>query len=102
MEDFDRQLRQALARKPEPAAFEAKVFAAVAKQRSERKSVWRWAAEVAAVAVVVSGFWLQYQHGVREKIAGEAAKKHLQVALKITVSELEKIQQTVKASTEEE
>lgn len=102
MEDFDRQLRQALARKQEPPAFEAKVFAAVARQRSERKGLWRWIPEMAAVVLIVSGFWLQYQHGVREQVAGEAAKKRLQLALKVTVSELAKIQQTVKASTEEE
>ncbi len=34
MEDFEQQLRNALARKEQPPTFEAKVFAAVAAQRS--------------------------------------------------------------------
>jgi hypothetical protein len=38
---------------------------------------------------------------VRERAAGQAAKARLQLALKITVAKLSKIQQTVRTSTEE-
>ena len=37
-----------------------------------------------------------------ERAAGEAAKARLQVALRITVTELSKIQKTVRTSTEQE
>jgi hypothetical protein len=101
MEDFEQQLRNALGRKEQPASFEARVFAAVARRRSGRSIFWRWAAEVAAVIVIVGGFWVRHQGEVRERVAGEAAKARLQVALKITVMELSKIQRTVRTSTEE-
>jgi len=101
MEDFEQQLRNALGRKQQPPTFEAKVFAAVAAQRSSRSVFWRWATEVAAVVVIASGFWMGYQHEIQQR-AGEAAKARLEIALKITVTELSKIQKTVRTSTEEE
>ncbi len=102
MEDFERQLRSALARKEQPASLDAKVFAAVARQRSERSVFWRWAAEMTAVVLIAGGFWLRYQHETQERAAGEAAKARLQLALKITVAQLSKIQKTVQTSTEDE
>jgi Ni,Fe-hydrogenase I cytochrome b subunit len=102
MEDFEQQLRNALARKQEPPAFEAKVFAAVAARKPVRSAFWHWAAEMAAVVLIAGGFWLRYNHDAQERIAGEAAKGRLQLALKITVTELSKIQRTVHASTEDE
>ncbi len=101
MEDFERQLKSALARKQEPPSLEAKTFAAIAAERSGRGMFWRWEA-LAASILVAAGLWGQYQHGVRERAAGEVAKARLQVALKITVTELSKIQKTVNAVTEDE
>jgi hypothetical protein len=102
MEDFERQLKNALAPKEQPPAFEAKVFAAIAANRSARRIIWRWAAAIAAVLLIATGFWTQHEREVQERTAGEAAKARLQLALKITVTELSKIQQTVRTSTEEE
>jgi hypothetical protein len=102
MEDFEQQLRNALGRKELPASFEAKVFAAVAAQRTGRSMFWRWATELAAVILIATGFWVQHAREVRERAAGQAAKARLQVALKITVMELSKIQKTVRTSTEQE
>ena len=102
MEDFEQQLKNALARKEPSAAFEAKVFAAARARPSRQRSFWYWAAELAAVSLIASGFWLRYDHEIHERAAGEAAKARLQLALKITVTELSKIQKSVKTSTEEE
>jgi len=102
MEDFEQQLKSALVRKEQPPAFEARVNAAVAAERPGRSIFWRWATEVAAVLVIASGFWMGYQHEIEQRAAGEAAKERLQVALKITVTELSKIQRTVRTSTQEE
>jgi hypothetical protein len=102
MEDFEQQLRNALARKEQPPSFEAKVFAAVARRQSGRSFFRHWAAEMAAVILIASGFWLHYEHEIRDRAAGEAAKARLQLALKITVTELSKIQETVRTSTEQE
>lgn len=101
MEDFERQLKDALARKEQPPTLEAKVFAAIAAERSTRPSSWRWEA-LAASVLLTAGLWAQHEHTVRERVAGEAAKARLQLALKITVTELSKIQRTVQTSTEEE
>jgi hypothetical protein len=102
MEDFEQQLKNALARKEQPPTFEAKVFAAVARRPSGRSIFWRWATEMAAVILIASGFWLRYEHELHERAAGEAAKARLQLALRITVTELSKIQKTVRTSTEQE
>jgi hypothetical protein len=102
MEDFERQLKNALARKEQPPSFEAEVFAAVAARRSGRSIFWRWAAEVAAVVLIAGGFWVRHEGEVRERAAGETAKARLQLALKITVTELSKIRKSVRTSTEQE
>ncbi len=97
MEDFERQLKYALARKQQPPSFEAKTFAAIAAESPDRRMFWRWEA-LAASVLIAAGLWAQYERGERERAAGEAAKAHLQLALKITVGELSKIQKTVNAS----
>ena len=102
MEDFEQQLRNALSRKEPSASFEAKVLAATRTRQSGRRGFWYWASEMAAVILIASGFWLHYDHEVHERAAGEAAKARLQVALRITVAELSKIQKTVRTSTEQE
>ncbi len=101
MEDFERQLKYALARKQQPPSFEAKAFAAIAAETSGRRMFWHWEA-LAASVLIAAGLWAQHQQGVRERAAGEAAKARLQVALKITVTELSKIQKSVSAVTEDE
>jgi len=100
MEDFEQQLRNALARKDQPPALEAKVFAAIAAGRSNRWVFWRWEA-VAASVLLVGAFWAQHEQALRDRAAGEAAKARLQLALKVTVAKLSKIQQTVRMSMEE-
>jgi hypothetical protein len=101
MEDFEQQLKHALARKQEPGSFEAKVFAAIAAGKPARRYSWRWEA-LAASVLLAAGLWGQHEHELRERAAGEAAKARLEVALRITVTELSKIQKTVKAATEDE
>ena len=102
MEDFERHLKDALARKEHPPTFEAKVFAAIATRQSRPRTIWRWTAEVAAVILIAGGFWMRYAHELQQRTAGEAAKARLQLALKITVTQLSKIQETVRNSTEQE
>jgi hypothetical protein len=102
-ENFEQELHNALARKPEPPQLEARIHAAIASHRPQGRSMfWRWAPEMAAVAVLATGFWVRYQGEAREQAAGAAAKAHLQLALKVTVTQLSRIQQTVQTSTEDE
>lgn len=101
MEDFEQQLRNALARKDAPDWFEAKVMAAVRRDGGEpvrapvRRPVlvWRWASALVLSVLVVGGVTWKYDQAVHERQAGEAAKARLQLALKITRAKLQKIEQ---------
>jgi len=107
MDDLEQQLRNALAHVEQPPTLEAKVFAALARARStsrpSRFVFWRFeAAAVAAMLLLAAVSWAGHEREIRERAAGEAAKARLQLALKITVTELSKIQQTVRTSSEQE
>jgi len=52
--------------------------------------------------LIAGGFWVRHEGEVRERAAGETAKARLQLALKITVTELSKIRKSVRTSTEQE
>lgn len=108
MDDFEQQLKQAMARQEPPPWFEAKVLAAVERQPQSRQSLWsrfrvqpgmRWATGFAAALLVTTGVW-QHEHAVQEREAGEAAKEKLKVALRITGQKLHSIQTRVDAVTE--
>lgn len=100
MDDLEKQLKSAMARRDAPAWFEAKVLAAAAR---EPNGFWRrliasgrvrWATAVlAGAAVVASGALWQQQREQRERAAGQAAKAKLELALKITRVKLRKIEQ---------
>ena len=104
MDDLEQQLRKALAREDAPAGFEARVRAAVA--RNAARQPWyvrlalpvrlRWATVALAATLVVAGVW-QHQRAVEERVAGEAAKQELMIALQITSSKLHTIQEKVEA-----
>jgi len=103
MDDFERQLRQAMARTDAPAAFEAKVLAAAAREPEGWRSVWhwfarpvglRWATVALAALLVVSGVTWKHE---RERTAGEAARAKLELALKITSAKLHHIDQQIEA-----
>lgn len=92
MDDFERHLKSALAREDPPAWFEAKVLSA-SRHRQGSKFL-RWVVAMASVLVIATGVWADHRDGVR-------AKAQLELALKITVTQLGQIQQTVRTSTEE-
>jgi hypothetical protein len=101
MEDFERQLKKALTRKDPSPWFEAKVMAAAERQSRERAGRWRriyagrargLLAVLAAVLLIVGIAW-RHQQRVQERIKGEAAKAQLELALKITGAQLQKIGQ---------
>jgi len=101
MEDFEQQLRHALARKEAPDWFEAKVTAAIRrdggqpdKVRAKRPVlVWRWASALVLSLLIAGGVTWRYEQAVHEREAGEAAKARLELALKITRAKLQKIEQ---------
>lgn len=98
MDDLERQLKDALAHKEppdwfNPASLEAKVLAA--SRPRQRPTFLRWMVATASVLLIAASLWTDHRNGVR-------AKAQLELALKITVTQLGKIQETVRTSTEEE
>ncbi len=99
MDDFEKQIQQALSRKDPSPFFEARVLAAAKRDAQARRANWRmwWASAVAASLLIVTGSAWQYEKGVQERAAGEQAKARLELALKVTSVKLQKISQKVDA-----
>lgn len=97
MDDFEKQLKNALAPKEPSPFFEARVLGAVKRQALERRASSRmwWASAVAAGLLVVTGSAWQYDRALREEAAGKEAKARLELALKITSVKLQRISQKV-------
>ena len=91
MDDFEQQLKKAMARTDPPAWFEAKVLAAARQRRPEPKR-WRFLVAALASLLVVSGVVWQQE---RERKAGEEARAKLELALRITSEKLQKIEADV-------
>ncbi len=105
MEDFERQLQNALSRREPPPWLEAKVLAAAREQApAPRPGVWeriapwlrlRWIPALVAVCLIVTGIAWQRERAAQERAAGENAKMKLELALKVTSVKLQKIKQLV-------
>jgi len=100
MDDLEKQLKSALSREEAPAWFEARVTNAanavkLAPKGQIRHPRWQWVfASVMVAAIAVSAGW-EHHRMVEERIAGEAAKAKLELALKITGMKLAQIQQRI-------
>src|SRR5216684_3530973 len=98
MDDVEQQIKNSLARKEPPPWLEAKILAA-AEQQPDTRPWWqarlRWVSALAAAAVLVTGLVWQRERAAQDRIAGEAAKQRLKLALKITSEKLQKIQHEV-------
>jgi hypothetical protein len=97
MDDFEKQLKNALAKEDPSPFFEARVLGAAKRQARERRASSRmwWASAVAAVLLVISGSAWQHQRDLREEAAGKEAKARLELALKITSVKLQRISRKV-------
>ena len=101
MDDFERQLMQAMSRTDPPGAFEAKVLARVARESHRRNGLWRWfsqpvtlrwASVALGLVMVATGVTWQRE---RERERGEQALAKLELALKITSEKLQKIDREI-------
>jgi hypothetical protein len=97
MDDFEKQLKDALAKKDPSPFFEARVLGAVKRQARERRASSRmwWASAIAAVLLVITGSAWQHERASREEAAGQDAKARLELALKITSVKLQRISMKV-------
>ena len=97
MDDFEEQLKDALARKEPSPFFEARVLGAVKRGKIEHRASSRmwWASALAASLLVITGSAWQHERNVREEVAGKEAKARLELALKITSVKLQRISRKV-------
>jgi hypothetical protein len=99
MDDFEKQIQQALKREEPSPFFEARVLGAVKRQARDRRASIRmwWATAVASVLIVAAGSTWQHQRSeqAREDAAGREAKARLEQALRVTSVQLQKISQKV-------
>lgn len=97
MDDFEKQIKDALARKEPSPFFEARVLGAAKRQAREHRASSRmwWASAVAAALLLMTGGAWEHQRTVREEAAGKDAKARLELALKITSVKLQRISRKV-------
>jgi hypothetical protein len=93
MDDFEKQLKNALSKEAPSPFFEARVLAAARRQARERQASSRmwWASAIAAMLLVVAGSTWQHQRSVREETEGKEAKARLELALKVASVKLQRI-----------
>jgi hypothetical protein len=97
MDDFEKQIKDALAKKEPSPFFEARVLGAVKRQAREHRvssRMW-WASAIAAALLVVTGSAWQHERTLRDEAAGKEAKARLELALKITSVKLQRISRKV-------
>jgi len=86
MDDFERELKQALARRPAPPSLKRKLMEQRGRQRTERlhirKVVWERLAAGLVLAGVLGGAYTWHDREERRK--GEAAREQVMTALRIT------------------
>jgi len=97
MDDFEKQIKAALAKEDPSPFFEARVLGAVKRQAKERRASARmwWASAVAASLLVITGSAWQHERTIHEEAAGKEAKARLELALKITSVKLQRISRKV-------
>jgi hypothetical protein len=97
MDDFEKQLKEALAKKEPSPFFEARVLGAAKRQVREHRASARmwWASAVAAGLLLMSGSAWQFERNREEERAGKDAKARLELALKVTSVKLQKISMKV-------
>lgn len=96
MDEFERQLSEALKRKDPPDGFERRVLAAAMAREARPVKSWRWVGAIAALLALTGGIGWQREHerDLRERAAGERATAQLRLALKVTSAKLNKIVET--------
>ena len=94
MDDLEQQLKSALQRMDPSAGFEAKVLKAAVAKNGARWFGLRFSAAAAIAAMLIGGVvWREGQE--RQEARGEEAKARLMLALKVTGTKLQEIQQKV-------
>jgi|SRR5689334_20294865 uncharacterized membrane protein len=88
MDDFEKELRQALERRPAPPSLKRRIMERRGLLTIERRRftwmVWQRVAAVLVLAVVLGGTLEWRFRRVQERRQGEEARRQLMIALRIT------------------
>lgn len=98
---FERELKQALERRPAPPGLKARILAARWERRKESRHshsiLWmRLAASLLIVALIGSAIRWNYQR-IEERRRGEQARQQVYTALRVTAHALDLVQQRLSA-----
>jgi hypothetical protein len=88
MDDFERELRQALVRRPAPPSLKRKVMERRGQQTAQRRHarfvVWQALAASVMVAALLAGGMEWQLHRAEDRRRGEEARRQVIMALRIT------------------
>ena len=96
MNEFERNLRDALARRPPPEGFAGRVLARTADSglhRGSRRWV-RWALAAVAILVLTAGLFIRSDR--IERVRGEQAKQEVLLALRVVGRTLNQVEERVR------
>jgi hypothetical protein len=82
IDDFERELQAALARRPAPPGLKRKVMARRAAQRQQGRMVWLERLAASLILVAIAGAGVFWRHQVEQR-RGEEAKQQVLTALRI-------------------
>jgi hypothetical protein len=95
MDDFDRELRQAMERRPAPPSLKKKILDRRTRQRSQRLHsrvlMWQRLAASLVLAAMLGGAVLW--HNAEQRRKGEEARQQVLTALRITTHALKQMNQ---------
>jgi hypothetical protein len=93
MDDFERELRQAMVRRPAPPSLKRKILDRRTRQNTQRVHarllIWQRLAASIVLAVVAGGAYMW--HSVEQRRKGEAARQQVLTALRITSHALQQM-----------
>jgi hypothetical protein len=98
LQEFERKLRQAMARREAPLGLKARVMARSRERRQEQRGrlwIWQRVAATLVVAAALGGF-AEYRH-IEEQRKGEAAREQVLTALRITSKTMGRVQERLAA-----
>src|SRR5262245_9809014 len=101
MSDFERDLHDALRRRQPPPGFAGRVLARTRELERHTQAVpwwnlsWRWASAAAMALMLVAGLPLYQEH--RRQVETQKSKEQLLLALRITGSKLQLVQEKLSA-----
>lgn len=104
MEDFERDLQQALERRPAPPGLKARLLERRWREAQERRHhrmvVWQRLAATIVLCAVISGAWMWRNAEQRRK--GEAARQQVFTALRIASHALNQMNEQLNARNRDE